>query len=54
MLFVEAAEHRIQPRSLAVNIDHIRRPVASAAFHLFDLFVEGGKHGVRRSVGGYA
>src|SRR3981189_1480382 len=41
MLDVEFCEHRIQPRSIRIDVDHIRRDVATLALELLDLLAVG-------------
>src|SRR5258708_9076722 len=50
MLDVEFCEHRIQPRSIRIDVDHIRRDVATLALELFDLLAVGAQYLIRGSI----
>ncbi len=50
MFDVEFCQHGIQPGSVCVDVDHIRRDVAALALELFDLLAVGAQHLIRGSI----
>src|SRR6266567_6303870 len=52
MLDVELCEHRIQPGSIGMDVDHIRRDVTSPALEFLDLSTVGAQDLVRGGIAG--